>query len=259
LIIDNGQAGTSFTGSWCVSTATSFFGTNSLYSCGAGPDTYRWTPSIPTARVYAVYVWWTTHVNRSTAVPISVVHAGGTTTKSFNEQVGGGQWVLHGQYTFNAGTGGYVQVTDSAGQAAADAVRFVPVSTSEIVIDNGQAGTSFTGLWCTSAASNFFGTNSLYSCGGGLDTYQWRPTIPAPGTYRVYVWWSSHVNRSTSVPIAVTHANGTTVLNFNEQVGGGQWVLHGQYTFNQGTGGFVQVSDSNGQAAADAARWVPVP
>jgi hypothetical protein len=257
LTIDNGLAGTTFTGTWCASTATGFFGANSLYSCGTGTDTYRWTPWITSAGAYDVYVWWTSHVNRSTAVPISVTHAGGTTTKAFNERGGGGQWVLHGRYTFNAGPGGYVQVSGSAGQAAADAVRFVPAG-PEIVMDNGQGGTSFTGSWCTSEASNALGANSLYSCGSGSDSYQWRPTIPALGTYKVYVRWTSHPNRSTSVPIAVTHSGGTTVKNFNQQIGGGQWVLHGQYTFSPGTAGFVQVSNANGQAAADAVRWVRV-
>jgi glucose/arabinose dehydrogenase len=259
IVIDNGQVGTSATGQWCVSAATNFFGSNSLYSCGSAQDTYRWTPSIPSSGTYNVYVWWTSHANRSTAVPISVVHANGTTTTSFNQQVGGGQWVLHGQYTFNAGTAGYVQVSAANGQAAADAVRFIRVSTSGIVIDNGQAGTSLTGQWCVSAATNFFGTNSLYSCGSPQDTYRWTPSIPTTGTYSVYVWWSSHENRSSAVPIAVAHGNGTTTLTFNEKVGGGQWVLHGQYTFNAGTGGYVQVSAANGQAAADAVRWVPVP
>ncbi|MBI3106688.1 MAG: hypothetical protein HYY95_14160, partial [Candidatus Rokubacteria bacterium] len=128
IILDNASVGVqdgqrTFTGTWCVSGATGFFGTDSLYSCGGGADTYRWRPTIPAAGSYDVYVWWTVHVNRSTAVPITVVHAGGTTTRTFNEQVSGGQWVLHGRYSFNAGTGGYVQVSDSAGQAAADAVR----------------------------------------------------------------------------------------------------------------------------------------
>jgi len=58
----------------------------------------------PGAGSYNVYVWWTSHTNRSTAVPISVTHAGGTTTKTYNQQTGGGQWVLHGTYNFNAGT-----------------------------------------------------------------------------------------------------------------------------------------------------------
>jgi len=136
---------------------------------------------------------------------------------------------------------------------------FVPVSqASEIVIDNGAAGTSATGTWCTSSASDFFGTDSLYSCGGGVDTYRWTPTFAAANTYDVYVWWSTHVNRSSAVPVTVVHAAGSTTQTFDEQAGGGQWVLHGRYSFNAGTAGYVQVSSANGQAAADAVRWVPV-
>jgi thermitase len=126
ITIDNGAPGTSRTGQWCVSSASNSYGSGSLYSCGSGTDTYRWTPSLGTADTYDVYVWWSTYANRSTSVPISVTHTGGTTKRTFNERIGGGQWVLHGRYSFAAGTAGYVQTSDANGQAAADAVRFVP-------------------------------------------------------------------------------------------------------------------------------------
>jgi PKD repeat protein len=275
IVIDNASAGVadttrSFTGTWCVSSASGPYGPDSLYSCGSGVDTYRWTPVIATAGTYDVYVRWTQHPNRSTAVPITVRHAAGTTSRTFNEQSGGGAWVLHGRYSFNAGNAGYVQVSDTAGQAAADAVRFVPVTSSspaaavsEIIIDNAPQGSadathSFTGTWCVSGAPSPYGTDSLYSCGSGVDTYRWTPAIPTAGTYDVYVRWTQHPNRSTAVPIAVTYAGGTTSHTFNEQSGGATWVLHGRYSFNAGTGGYVEVSDVNGQAAADAVRFVPV-
>jgi PKD repeat protein len=275
IVIDNAPAGVadttrSFTGTWCVSGASGPYGADSLYSCGGGTDTYRWTPVFATAGTYDVYVRWTQHPNRSTAVPVTVRHAGGTTSRTFNEQSGGSTWVLHGRYSFNAGNAGYVQVSDTAGQAAADVVRFVPVTSSspaaavsEIIIDNAPKGSadathSFTGTWCVSGASGPYGTDSLYSCGSGTDTYRWTPAIPAAGTYDVYVRWTQHPNRSTAVPIAVRHAGGTTTRTFNEQSGGSTWVLHGRYSLNAGTGGYVQVSDSAGQAAADAVRFVPV-
>ena len=208
-------------------------------------------------------MWWTSHANRSTIVPLSVVHAGGTSTLTFNQRVGGGQWVLHGRYAFNAGSAGYVQVSAVNGQASADAVRFTlaPPST-EIIIDNANvgvqgAGRSFTGSWCLSTASQSFATNSLYSC-STTATYRWTPTIPANGTYDVYVWWTSHANRSTTVPLSVVHAGGTSTRTFNQRVGGGQWVLHGRYVLNAGSAGYVQVSGVNGQAAADAVRVVRV-
>jgi hypothetical protein len=266
VIIDNAPAGQSgngrsFTGSWCTSGAPNPVGTNSLYSCGAGLDTYRWTPTIPVMHAYDVYVRWTSHPNRSTSVPVSVVHAAGTTVTHFNQKTGGGVWVSLGRFILAQGT--YVQVSDINGQAGADAVRFVPVP-GEIVIDNANAGVqgggrTFTGKWCLSSAPSPFGPNSLYSCGGGLDTYRWTPNITAIGPYDVYVRWTSHPNRSTSVPISVHHASGTTTKTYNERTGGAVWILHGRYGLSAGTQGYVQVSDVNGQAAADAVRFVPVP
>jgi hypothetical protein len=118
-------------------------------------------------------------------------------------------------------------------------------------------GRTFTGTWCTSGATGFYGSNSLYSCGTGVDTYRWTPTIATAGAYDVYVWWTSHANRSTTVPIGVTHATGTAIKIVNQQIGGGQWVLHGRYNFKAGASGYVEVKDLNGQASADAVKFVP--
>jgi hypothetical protein len=145
IVLDNlapgvaGVSGTgevSFTGSWALSGASGGYGGNSLYSANAPstPNSYTWrTPVLNAGQActYAVHVWWTVHSNRSTSVPITVSgHTGGASTQTYNEQVGGGQWVLHGTYSFAAGTRGTVQVSNANGQAAADAVRFVLVGTS---------------------------------------------------------------------------------------------------------------------------------
>jgi hypothetical protein len=74
-----------------------------------------------------VYVWIPRYNAHSSNVPILVTHAAGTTTRTFNERKAPGSWVLHGRYTFNAGTAGYVQTSGANGTALADAVRFVPV------------------------------------------------------------------------------------------------------------------------------------
>jgi hypothetical protein len=141
---------------------------------------------------------------------------------------------------------------------------------AEIVLDNlapGVAGVSgvgdvsFTGLWTQSGASNWYGGNgSLYSDPGPLSTYTWRTPVLNAGqacNYAVYVWWTAHPNRSTSVPITVGgQTTGARTQTYDEQAGGGQWVLHGTYTFAAGSRGTVQVSNGNGQAAADAVRFV---
>jgi hypothetical protein len=132
VVVDNAGAGRasgniSFTGRWCRSRATGPYGASSLYSCGTGPDTYRWTPTVAAAGEYEVYVWWPRSNTRSTRVPITVVASGATVTKEFDQRTTGGDWVLHGTYSFDAGTTGYVEVSDTNGRAGADAVRLVPV------------------------------------------------------------------------------------------------------------------------------------
>jgi glucose/arabinose dehydrogenase len=133
IIIDNAlrnrqdpAGGRTYTGVWCTSIGTGYFGTRSLASCGTGVETYRWTPNIPSAGAFDVYVRWTNNPQRAANVPYKVVHAGGSDTKSFDQRVGGGAWVLLGRYSFAAGTAGYVEVSDVNGQACADAVQLVP-------------------------------------------------------------------------------------------------------------------------------------
>ena len=144
LIIDNlapGLAGTSgpgevsFSGNWAQSGASGWYaGNGSLYSAddpSTAADTYTWrTPVLnaPQPCTYALYIWRTMHPNRSTSVPITVSgQNGGAATRTFNEQIGGSQWVLHGTYSFPAGARAMVQTSDASGQAAADAVRLVLV------------------------------------------------------------------------------------------------------------------------------------
>jgi hypothetical protein len=143
---------------------------------------------------------------------------------------------------------------------------------AEIVIDNlapGVAGSSgvgdvsFTGNWAQSGASGWFGVNgSLYSFDdiSVADTYTWRTPVLNSAqscTYGVYVWWTMHPNRATSVPITVSgQSSGASTQRFNQQLNGSQWVLHGTYTFAAGARASVQVANTNGQAAADAVRFV---
>ena len=156
FILDNLAPGTSglgisYSGLWCVSGGTGSYGADSLFSanpavttnnCGTKtmPATYRWTAPIATAGMYEIYVRWSSASVRSTNVPFSVTYAGATATAplittnpapKFNQQVGGGKWVLLGTYKFNVSTtpsnSGYVETSDVNGLAVADAVLFLPV------------------------------------------------------------------------------------------------------------------------------------
>ena len=114
-----------------------------------------------------------------------------------------------------------------------------------------------------SSRTGQFLADSLYSNGAGLDTYTWRSGVFHTSqvcTYRVDVWWTQAGDRSATVPITVSgHTGGPTTSNFNERINGGKWNTHGTYTFPSGAQGTVQVTDQNGEAAADAVRFVLVP
>jgi hypothetical protein len=137
IVIDNAAPGVqdsvggrTFTGTWCRALGRTSFGSSSLFACGRGVDTYRWTPRIPVSGIYDVYVWVPASRYLATSVPFVVAHDAGTTMRTLNQRTGSGRWVLHGQYFFQAGTAGYIetrsgQARAEGGTAGADAVRFV--------------------------------------------------------------------------------------------------------------------------------------
>jgi hypothetical protein len=113
IIIDNPAA--TVTGTWSTGTsATDKFGSDYRFkSAGTGTAYLKYTPTIPTAGRYQVYEWHSVGSNRTTLAPFVVTFNGGTATVHLNEQVNGGQWNSIGTFTFAAGTGGSVKITDN--------------------------------------------------------------------------------------------------------------------------------------------------
>ncbi len=134
VIVDNTDAtGVTLTGAWVTSTGSgtmgTFYGINHCHDFNAlkGSKNVRFTPTLPSAGTYEVFVRWTTDASRATNVPLSITHSGGTANFAVNQQLNGGAWVSFGTYTFTAGTAGYVVIsnTGTTGFVDADAVRFV--------------------------------------------------------------------------------------------------------------------------------------
>ena len=88
-----------------------------------------WQPVIPEAGEYAVYVSYQTLPESVDDAHYIVVHSGGTTRFTVNQQMGGGTWVYLGTFSFDAGIGerALVALTNESGSrgvVTADAVRF---------------------------------------------------------------------------------------------------------------------------------------
>jgi PKD repeat protein len=131
VIIDNGDPETSYTGTWAVSSAPGWHGTNSVWSRDG--SIYRWTFSPSVSGYYDVAMWWTTWSSRSTNVPVIIEHAAGATEVNINQQLNGSQWNSLDDYFFESGSSYNVTITAQPGPSStcADAVRFMEVPAPE--------------------------------------------------------------------------------------------------------------------------------
>ena len=120
---------TAGTGGWTSSTfSTDYYGANYVHdgNTGKGTKSVRFTPTLPDAGSYQVFVRWSAATGRASNVPIDIITPGGTVTKTVDQRTNGGKWMSLGTYTFNAGTGASVLIrtTGTDGFVIADAVRF---------------------------------------------------------------------------------------------------------------------------------------
>jgi hypothetical protein len=112
-------------GTWNTASPGDRLGPSVRYAApGTGSARVRFTPRITVAGNYDVSAWWTAFPNHATNAPYTIRHSGGTTVVRTNQETNGGQWQGIGSYHFNAGTGGYVELSNDANEhVTADAVR----------------------------------------------------------------------------------------------------------------------------------------
>lgn len=88
-----------------------------------------WTPRLPRAGRYAVYVSYASLPGSVSDATYTVYHKGGRTRFRVNQQMGGGTWVYLGTFDFDAGQNAHGRVvlgnrSDYRGIITADGVRF---------------------------------------------------------------------------------------------------------------------------------------
>jgi hypothetical protein len=134
VVLDNDDLGVSFRGAWSNSNASVYYGsvgdvsyrfaTSSLTETAVA----RYQPNIPEAGYYPIYTFVTASANRAADQLYRVHHAGGETEVTVNHRRVGNGLVYLGTYYFEAGTGGYVEISNKSSQAGnaviADMIRF---------------------------------------------------------------------------------------------------------------------------------------
>jgi hypothetical protein len=149
VVLDNDDPGVSFVTvsgppAWSNSTSSIYYGsvgdvpykfaTSSLTETAYA----RYQPNIPQAGFYPIYAWTLSGANRAADQLYRVNHSGGITEVTINHQRVGNGLVYLGTYYFEAGTSGYVDISNrssAAGSAIiADMIRF-----GNGIGDSGQA------------------------------------------------------------------------------------------------------------------------
>jgi hypothetical protein len=102
----------------------------------------------------------------------------------------------------------------------------------------------------------------LSAPGSGENYAIYRPMIGAHGCYEVYEWIGCTIDEkglnqtAINVPYEIHHAEGTTIGQINQKESMRQWNLLGTYYFNEGTQGFVKISNNaDGNVIADTFRF----
>jgi autotransporter-associated beta strand protein len=132
VIVDNGDPGTSSTGSWSSSSLSGSFGSPSVYAgpvAGSTPNaTYIFVPDLPARGNYDVYLRWTADPNRATNTPVDITFPDGNRTFTINQELNHATWIRITTITAESGSSATVTIRNNGanGNVVADAVQFVP-------------------------------------------------------------------------------------------------------------------------------------
>ncbi|MBN2499019.1 MAG: hypothetical protein JXR96_30800 [Deltaproteobacteria bacterium] len=136
IIVDDADPGFSTTGRWTsAQSGLELLGDHYAQAAEDSGATARWTPDLPQAGTYDVYILFN-ESGGCQGVPVAVQHRDGAAQLQIDQGVVfdgvlAGDWYLLGSFDFEAGTAGYVELTAQATceqyrDVQADAVRFVP-------------------------------------------------------------------------------------------------------------------------------------
>ncbi len=132
VIVDNDAGNPAYEefGRWATSSTPGRKGQTYRYAVTQKKETAtaHFTPKIPESGMYWVSVHYQNGYNRSVDARYRIVHAGGESHVSINQEVHGNTWVYLGQFYFEKGTQGKVilsnQSLETKQAVIADAVRF---------------------------------------------------------------------------------------------------------------------------------------
>jgi len=129
-------------GQWVAGANAGFSGTGYLHdnNSGKGSRFCTFSPVLPLAGPYRVFLSWVPNANRASNATVAITHSGGTAALTVNQRLdpdglaAPGGFKELGTWTFPAGSGPVVRLDNSGtdGFVIADAVRFEPAGDSAL-------------------------------------------------------------------------------------------------------------------------------
>lgn len=131
VIADSEDPTSVIAGDWSSSTSIAgYSGANYLHdgNVGKGAKSVILRPRLAAAGRYDVYLRWAAFSNRASNVPVTILHAGGSSGLTVDQRTNGSQWVKLGAWSFPAdGSAGLkIENAGTNGHVVADAARWVP-------------------------------------------------------------------------------------------------------------------------------------
>lgn len=114
---------------------------------------------------------------------------------------------------------------------------------TEYIIDNLDPECFFSGPWAGSEyIQSYWGLGYAWANGAAPASALFLPEAIIPGTYQVFIRYTSASNRAKDVPVRVHHAGGDTLVIVDQTTGGGEWLLLCE--FDLAPGSYIQVSNN---------------
>ena len=146
------------------------------------------------------------------------------------------------------------------GQTVAVITRGLETTTppgDELILDNGDPGTTSTGSWRVKSSAHDYGADYLFANKADQRSYRWAATPPG-ARYQVYAWWVDKNNQPENISYTIRYGAGETdTVTRSQKTGGGRWQLLGSYHSSDGRD-YVEVRSESNRFVADAVRWVEI-
>jgi len=129
---------------------------------------------------------------------------------------------------------------------------------ADVIVDNGDSGTSYSGTWLLSGGLYPYGDDSLWARDGAR--YTWQFDSEPAGNYEVLMWWSEWPSRATVINVQINYDGDYDIVTINQYENAGQWNSLGTYYFD--TSGSVAITAAYGSTVSTCAdavwfRYIP--